>query len=63
MAFLESSQANIVRIYVRAVVAYALALADSPQKLQANQDLLNVAIYDAGMFILALFLTFFVIHQ
>lgn len=63
MAFLESSQANIGRIYVRAVVAYALALADSPQKLQANQDLLNVAIYDVGMFIWALFLTFFVIHE
>ncbi|XP_046864625.1 complement C3-like [Xenia sp. Carnegie-2017] len=48
VAFLESSQANIGRIYVKAVVAYALALADSPQKLQANQDLLNVAIYDVG---------------
>ena len=31
------------------MIAYALALADSPQKLKANQDLLDSADYDPGM--------------
>ena len=48
VAYLENMQPNVNRIYVKAVIAYALALADSPQKLNANQDLLNSARYDAG---------------
>lgn len=48
VAYLENMQPNVGRVYVKAVIAYALALADSPLKLNANQDLLNSARYDAG---------------
>lgn len=49
MAYLENELPNINSVYLKAIVAYALALADSPQKLRANQDLLDSAIYDPGM--------------
>ena len=48
VAYLENMQPNVGRVYVKAVVAYALALANSPQKLRANTDLINSALYDAG---------------
>ncbi|CAB4009200.1 complement C3-like, partial [Paramuricea clavata] len=48
VAYLENMQPNVGRVYVKAVIAYALALANSPLKLNANQDLLNSARYDAG---------------
>ena len=48
VAYLENIQPNVGRVYVKAVVAYALALANSPRKLQANADLINSAQYDAG---------------
>ncbi|XP_028394711.1 complement C3-like [Dendronephthya gigantea] len=48
VAYLENARPNVGRVYVKAVIAYALALADSPQKLNANQDLINSAIYDGG---------------
>lgn len=48
VAYLENARGNVTRVYVKAVIAYALALADSPQKLNANQDLMNSAIYDNG---------------
>ena len=49
MAYLENMQPNVGRVYVKAVIAYALALANSPLKLKANEDLINSALYDSGM--------------
>ena len=49
MAYLENALPNVDSVHVKAVIAYALALADSPQKLKANQDLLDNANYDPGM--------------
>ena len=48
MAFLENNRNKIGRVYVKAVVAYALALASSPQRDAANNELLAAAQYDAG---------------
>ena len=49
VSFLENNRAKIRRVYVKAVVAYALALASSPQRFAANNELLTAAHYDAGM--------------
>ena len=49
MAYLENALPNVGSTYVKAVIAYALALADSPQKLKANRYLLDSANYDPGM--------------
>jgi hypothetical protein len=54
VAYLENMQPNVGRVYVKAVIAYALAMANSPLKLNANQDLLNSARYDSGTLYLAL---------
>ncbi len=48
VAYLENMQPNVGRVYVKAVIAYALALANSPRKLRANEDLINSALYDSG---------------
>ena len=48
VAYLENKQPTVGRVYVKALIAYALALASSPKRFNANQDLLNSARYDAG---------------
>ena len=48
ITFLENNRAKVGRIYVKAVVAYALALASSPEKDAANDELLKQVHYNAG---------------
>lgn len=53
VAYLENVQPKGGRVYVKAVIAYALALANSPQKYNANQHLIDTALYDSGIFYIA----------
>lgn len=48
ITFLEAQLPNAMTSYQAAIVAYALALADSERKGEANEKLREKAVFDAG---------------